>query len=102
MDKIGSSYIAVTDLIICSVAIVLFYRLTTLPPNGVIARVLAVLCGCIVVAIIVVILLADNLSSGGVYELSMIGMGLSVGLWKWNHARVKSRPAPVTGPEFSK
>jgi hypothetical protein len=36
MAEIGSSYIAFPDLIICGVAVALFYCLTTLPPNSLI------------------------------------------------------------------
>jgi hypothetical protein len=62
MDKIGSSYIALPDLIIYGAAIVLFYRLTTLPPNSIECRILAVLCGCMIVAITVIIPVANNLA----------------------------------------
>lgn len=93
VDKIGSSYIALPDLIIWAVAIALYYYLNRLPPNGLLCRVLAVLCGCIIAAIILVILLTNNLTSNGVHELSVIGMGLAVGVLQWNRGRLKSRPA---------
>jgi len=90
MDQFGTSHITVTDMIICGVAIVLFFRLTSLPPNSALGRILAALCGCMIVAIVVVLLLADNLSRNGVMELSMVALWLCIGLWKWNDARAKS------------
>ena len=96
MDKIGSSYIAFPDLIICGVALALFYCLTTLPPNSLLSRVLAGVCGAIVAAIVLVIPLVPTLTSDGVQELSMIGIGLAYVLWKWNQARRQSRLASVT------
>ena len=98
MDKIGSSYIALPDLIICGVAIVLYYCLTTRPPNSLIARVLALVCGFVLVSIILVIPLADNLTSDGTKELAFIGMGLAFGLLEWNKARAKSKLTPATSP----
>jgi hypothetical protein len=91
MDQIGSSYIAWPDLIICGAAIALFYRLKTLPPNSLICRVLAVLSGCVIIAIIAIILIADSLSQAGVLELSMIGMLLAFGLFQWNDNRINSK-----------
>ena len=91
MDKIGSSYIALPDLIICGAAVALFYRLTTLPPNSLVCRVLAVLCACMIVAIIVVIPVADSLNHYGVMELAMVGTGLAFGLFQWNDNRIKSK-----------
>jgi uncharacterized membrane protein YczE len=103
MDQIGTSHITLIDLIICGAAIALYFRLTTMPPNTVICRIIAVLCGCIVVGIVVVLLLADNLGKDGVMELSMIAFWLCIGLSQWDHARVKSKLVPVTTPsEFSK
>jgi hypothetical protein len=103
MDQIGTSHITLIDSIICGGAIALYFRLTTLPPNSIACRILAVLCGCVVVAIIVVLLVAGNLSQAGVTELSMIAFGLCVGLSQWDHARVKSKLAPMTtSPECSK
>jgi hypothetical protein len=93
MDKIGSSYIALPDLIIFGLAIALLHRLTTLPPNSLLCRVLAVLSGFIVLAIIVVIPVANNLTHSGVFELSFAGIGLAIGLLKWNDARVESKLA---------
>lgn len=90
MDKIGSSFIALPDLIIYGVTIVLYYRLTTLPPNSLVCRVLAVLCACMIVAVIVIILVAD-LSHYGVLELAMAGVGLALGLFQWNDNRIKSK-----------
>lgn len=91
MDKIGSSYIAWPDFIICGAALALFYSLTNLPPDSLICRVLAVISGCIIVSIIAVIVVANNLTDDGVHELSMIGMFLAFGLFQWNDARVKSK-----------
>jgi hypothetical protein len=96
MAEIGSSYIAWPDLIIWGVAITLFYSLTTLPADSLSCRILAAVCGCIIIAIMVVIPTANDLTDSGIHELSMIGIGLACGLFKWNDARVKSRPAPVT------
>ena len=102
MDKVGSSYIAFPDFIICGIAILLVYRLTTLPPNSIMCRVLAGLCGLMIVAIIVVIPFANNLSHSGVFELSSVGIGLAIGLFKWNDARIESQRASMAPPEFSK
>jgi hypothetical protein len=96
MAEIGSSYIALADLIICVVFLTLFYCLTTLPPDSLSCRILAVVCGCIIIAIILVIPIADNLTGNGVLELAMVGIGLALGLFRWNDAKVKPRPAPVT------
>jgi hypothetical protein len=65
-------------------------------------RVLALVCGLIIVAIIGVIPFANNLSENGVFELSYVGIGLAVGLLKWNDARIESRRASMAPPEFSK
>ena len=102
MDHIGSSYISWPDLIISGVAIFLFHRLTTLPPNSSFCRVLAVLTGCVIAAIIVVIIVADNLSQNGVHELAMVGFGLAFGLFQWNDDRVKRKLAPVARTESSR
>jgi hypothetical protein len=91
MDKIGSSYIALPDLIIWGVAVALFYRLTTLPPNSLVCRALAVLSGCIMVAIIAVIIVANNLSHHGVLDLATVGACLAFGLFQWNDNRIKSK-----------
>ena len=84
MDQIGSSYIALPDLIIWGAAIALIYCLKTLPPNSLICRVLGVLSGCMIISIIMIILVANNLSKAGVFELAMIGMLLAYGLFEWN------------------
>ena len=99
MDRIGSSYIALPDLIIFGVAIALYWCLTTLPPNSLIARVLAIVCGFVIVSIILVIPLADNLTRDGINELSAIAIGLAFGLWDWNKARAKSKLTTVSPPE---
>jgi hypothetical protein len=91
MDQIGSSYIALPDLIVCGAAIALIYLLKILPPNSLTCRVLAVLSGCMIVAIIMIIVVADNLSQAGVSELSMIGFLLAFGLFEWNDNRIKSK-----------
>lgn len=90
MDQIAASHITLPDLLIWGVAIFLFFRLRTLPPNSATCRLVAALCGCMVVAIVAVILLADNLSSIGVMELAMIAIWLCIGLSRWNDARSKS------------
>lgn len=86
MDKIGSSYIALPDLIIFGVAIVLAYRLTTQPPNSLISRVLPLVTGFMIVSIVVVIPLVE-LSRNGVHALSFVGIGLALCLLQWNSAR---------------
>lgn len=101
MNQLGASHITLPDLLVCGAAIVLFFHLTTLPPNGAICRILALICGCIVVAIVVVLFLADNLSKNAVWELSMIAMGMCVGLWRWIDARAKSNLSPAIPPESS-
>lgn len=87
MDKIGSSYIALPDLIIVGVAIVLYWGLTTLPPNSFLSRVLALFCGFVIVSIMVVIPLASDLTSEGIEVLAPVGIGLALGLRGWNRAR---------------
>ena len=42
-------------------------------------------------SIIVVILVADDLSEDGVLALAMVGGGLALGLLKWNDATIESR-----------
>ena len=91
MAEIGSSYIAWPDLLICGVALGLFLAVTTYPPDSLGGRVLAILCGCGIATIIVVIIIADRLTQNGVHELSMIGIGLALGLFKWNDARRESK-----------
>ena len=91
MGEIGSSYVAWPDLLICGVALLLFYGVTTRPPDSLGCRVLAVLCGCAIAAIIVVIPISDRLTENGVHELSTIGIGLAFGLFKWNDARRESK-----------
>ena len=91
MDQIGSSYIALPDLIIWGAAIALVYLLKTLPAKSLRCRALAVLSYCMIIAIIVIIVVANNLSQTGVYELSMIGALLIFGLFEWNDNRVKSK-----------
>lgn len=100
MDKIGSSYIALPDLIICGAAVALIYSLITLPPNSLVCRTLAVISGGIIVAITVIIIGVANLSGEGVGELAMVGINLALGLFKWNGARVELKRASVTPPEF--
>jgi len=102
MDKIGSSYIALPDLIICSVAFALIYSLTTLPPNSLVCRTLAVISGGTIVAITVIIIAAANLSRDGVGELATVGISLALALFRWNDARVELNRAAVTPPEFLK
>ena len=91
MAEIGSSYIAWPDLLIGIVALALFYGVTTSPPDSLAGRVFAILCGCAIATIIVVIVIADRLTSSGVDELSSIGFGLAFGLFKWNDARRESK-----------
>jgi|SRR6185503_13664309 hypothetical protein len=91
MAEIGSSYIAWPDLLIGGVALALFYGVTTRPPDSLVGRVLAVLCGCAIAMIIVGILIADRLTSNGVHELATIGIGLAFGLFKWNDDRRESK-----------
>lgn len=87
MDKIGSSYIALPDLLIVGVAIVLYWCLTTLPPNSLINRVLALFCGFVIVSIVMVIPLADNLTRNGIEVLSSVGIVLALAVRQWNNAR---------------
>jgi uncharacterized membrane protein YfcA len=89
MDKIGTSHIVLADLIIYGVAAVLYWRLKTLPSNSAWSRIVAVLCGCSVVAIMIVLLLADNLSGDAVRELAFIALMLCVGLFEWQNGRGK-------------
>ena len=88
MDKIGSSVIAVPDLILAGVAIVLYWWLDTVPPNSLKGRVLALVCGLMIVSIVLVIPLANNLTSNGIHLLAYVGICLALSLLKWNSARV--------------
>ena len=99
MDKIGSSHIAKPDLIIFGGAIVLYYCLTTLPPNSGAARVAAVISSLAIVSIVVVIPMADSLTSNGRDLLAWIGFMLAIRLWDWNKARAKSKLTPASPPE---
>ena len=99
MDSIGSSYIALPDLIIFGAAIVLYRCLTTVPANTLRGRVLALISGFIIVAIIVVIPIADNLSSNGIHVLSYVGFALAFGLLEWNDARAQTKLTPASPPE---
>lgn len=90
MDKIGSSHIVFTDMLIVFVAIVLYWCLTNIPPNTLPGRIVALICGLAIASIILVIPLADSLTSDGVRALAYIGAGLAWGLWQWNKARAKS------------
>lgn len=99
MDSIGSSYIAWPDLIIFGVTVVLYWSLTKVPPNSLMGRVLALVCGLVIVSIIVVIPSANNLSSNGIHVLSYVGIALAFGLLEWNSARDKTKPTPVSPPE---
>jgi len=62
-------------------------------------RVLALVCGLIIVSIMVVIPIADDLNSKGIQVLSYVGMGLAFGLLQWNDARAKTKPTPASPPE---
>ena len=95
MDQIGSSYVALVDLIICVVVIVLYKSLTSLPPNTRVCRVLAALCGCIIVATIVAISVAD-LTSNGVFVLLYAGIALAFGLLDWDRHRTKAEVADAS------
>jgi len=96
MDQIGTSHIAFADLLVCGVALALFLRLKFLPPNSALSHILAILSGCIVVAIIVALILANNLNRDAVFELAMIAIWLSIGLWNWNSARVEENVAEAS------
>ena len=88
MNRIGTSHIVFADLLVWGSAIVLIYGLRTLRRNSALSRALAVLCGCIVVAIVVVLLTADNLNHDAVFELAIIAIFLCLSLWNWNQAKV--------------
>jgi hypothetical protein len=100
MDNIGSSYIALPDLIIFCVTIALYWCLTTAPPNSLIGRVLALVSGFIIVSIIVVIPTADNLSSDGIKVLSFSGISLALGLLRWDRTRGKTKLTLPSPPEY--
>ena len=102
MSEIGSSHIAWTDFIICGVAFVLLYALAKLNPDTVWSRVVTILTGCAILAIIVTIIMVD-LTSSGVNELGSIGFFLAFGLLRWNDdRRTKLRPASVSPAETAK
>lgn len=94
MDKIGSSYIALPDLIIVGVATALYWYLTNLPPNSLITRVLALVCGFVIVSIIAVMSISNDLTSSGVHMLAYVGGCLAFGLWRWNRSRIESKLTP--------
>ena len=100
MEQIGSSHIALPDLIIFGVAIVLYYCLRTQPPNSLPGRVCALICGLMMVSAIVVIPLAGNLTRKGIEALSYLGLFLAFGLLDWNRERAKSKLTSATPPEF--
>lgn len=99
MEKIGSSHIALPDLIIFGVAFVLFHFLRTLPPNSSTARVLAVIAGLGLAAIVVVIPVANDLTRQGAHALYLTAVWLALGLWDWNKARTKANLTPPNSPE---
>lgn len=100
MDQIGGSHITLPDMLICGVAIFLVIELSRLSPKSPICRIVAALCGCIVIGILVVLFVVD-LNKNAVWELSMVAFVLCVSLWQWND-KIKSTRATVTSPETSR
>lgn len=98
MDEIGNSHIATADFLICGVTLVLIVYLERLPRSSNWSRALAVLCGCLVLAIISFLLLANNLNRDAVFELAFIAFALCVSLWRWNDRRVKTNVANEVTP----
>jgi hypothetical protein len=92
MDKIGTSHIANVDYLICLVTVLLIVSLDRLPRSSIWSRVLALLCGCLVISIIPFLILAD-LGEGGVFELSWIALALCFSLGRWNDRRSKPNVA---------
>ena len=90
MDQIAASHITSADFFICGLAVVLYLRLGSLPPSSLMCRIVAALTGCTVAAIIVVMLVADNLSREGVFQLATIAGLLCFRLLKWNSERRES------------
>jgi hypothetical protein len=97
VEQIGSSHIALPDLIIFGVAIVLYYCLKIQPPNSLPAYVCAIICGLMIVSIIVVLPLATNLTSKGMHALTYLALFLGVRLFDWNRERAKPNP-PMENP----
>ena len=87
MDKIGTSHIATPDFLLCGVTLVLIVCLRRVPRNSIWSRALALLCGCLIFAIIAFLILADDLSNGAVFELAYIAFLLCWALWNWNDAK---------------
>ena len=97
MDQIGTSHIATADLLVCGVTLCLILFLRKSPSNSIWSRVVALLCGCAIFAVIVVLVLVD-LDRSAVSELSFIAITLCVNLWQWNDNRVKSKVANAVSP----
>ena len=93
MDKIGTSHIATADLLICGIAIILIRWLWFSPVNHTLSRVIALLSGCTIVAVVIVLVFVD-LNRDAVWELSMIALWLCISLWKWNDVRSQTRRLP--------
>ena len=100
MNQIGASNITLADLFIVGGTVLLYVKLTNLPPNGAMCRIVAVLSACAVVAVVMVFLLTDNLGRGAVGELGTTGLWVCLGLWKWNQraksTRVTDNPAETS------
>jgi hypothetical protein len=91
MDQIGASNITLPDMIIVGLAIFLFLGLRFLPPNSFTCRLVALVTGGMVVAIIITILIAGSLRPMGVLELAFIAMQLLGGLAWWGTARRREK-----------
>jgi hypothetical protein len=99
MNQIGASHITSADFLIVSGTILLYVMLSNLPPNGAMCRIIALLSACSVVAVVMVLILSDNLGRNAL-GLSTVGMWICFGLWKW-HQRAKSTPATFNPTETS-
>lgn len=82
-------HIALADFIVLSIAILLVKRSEISARDTALFRVLAVLSGGVVLAIVVALLFADNLNPHAEFELLTIAFFLGRSLWKWHEARVK-------------
>jgi hypothetical protein len=102
MRGLGTSHIAIPDLIVCGVFVALMWHLKSAPRDGKLSRAVAVI-SAFAVASVVVIGLAPiwfdiNLSEAGFKELALLGLFLAVGLLRWSYAKSESDSGPAMMP----
>ncbi len=95
MDTIGTSHIAVADLLIWIITLALIAGLWKLPQQSIWSVVVAILSGSLIIAIILLLLLS-RLNDKAVQELSYVGLLLCWILWDWSHERRKANVAKLS------